>query len=381
MSEYGGLDMNGYLRSYLLIDLGKIEHNIDEVKKRVPQGTKIVAVVKADAYGHGAVAVARKLHEKVDFFAVAEIDEAVELREAGVTKGILILGYTSAKEAPLLVQYDVSQAVYTFDMAKAVSDAAVSTGKTANIHIAADTGMTRIGYRYSSESIEEIVRISRLPGIRIEGLFTHFSCADMTDRAYSNMQAELFSKFVSDLKKNNVEPEYIHICNSAGIMEYSNEYYNMVRSGIVTYGLWPSDEVDKTTLDIKPALSWKTHVVNVKEVPENTAVSYGATYVTDKKTKIATVSVGYADGYPRSLSSKARVLIHGQSAKVIGRVCMDQMMVDVTDIDNVNIEDEVTLIGKDGNECITVDELAALSGRFNYEFVCDINKRVIRVYK
>jgi alanine racemase len=266
------------------------------------------------------------------------------------------------------------------ELAKAISAEAVLQKKTAKLHIAADTGMTRIGYVYSKKAVEEILQISRLPGIEIEGMFTHFSCADMKDKTYSNMQRETFEAFLQALLEKGLSIPVVHMYNSAGVMEFDQYPFDMVRSGIVTYGLWPSDEVDKTTLDLHPALEWRAHVVNVKTVPAGVAVSYGATYVTEKETKIATVSVGYGDGYPRSLSSKGRVLVHGHTAQIIGRVCMDQMMVDVTDIPDVRLEDEVTLVGRDGEACITVEELSELSERFNYEFVCDISKRVTRLY-
>lgn len=374
--------MNGYFRSYVRIDLDAIAHNINEVKKRIPSGTKVLAVVKTNAYGHGAVAVSRRLHEIVDYFAVADLDEAVELRDAGITKPILILGYTSAAESEELIRNDISQTVYNYDMARFISDAAVRLGSTGKIHIAADTGMTRIGYDYNETSMEEIVKISRLPNIDIEGLFTHFSCADMCDKTYSIMQMKKFEDFNAGLKNHNINIPNIHMCNSAGIVEFDDNRYDMVRSGIITYGLLPSDEVDLKEMNLKPALEWKAHVVNLKTVPAGVGVSYGATYVTDRETKIATVSVGYGDGYPRSLSSRGKVIIKGKFAPIIGRVCMDQMMVDVTDIDeNICIEDEVTLVGQDGGCVLSVEDVAEMSGRFNYEFVCDIGRRVTRVYE
>lgn len=241
--------------------------------------------------------------------------------------------------------------------------------------------MSRIGYQYNEQSIAQILQINALPNILTEGIFTHFSCADMTDKSYSRMQMQRFDTFVQRLHKEGMRIPLIHMSNSAAVMEFEDHHFDMVRSGIVTYGLWPSDEVDKTVMKLQPALEWKAHVVNVAVVPEGTGISYGATYITKRPMRIATVSAGYGDGYPRSLSSKGRVLIHGRYAAILGRVCMDQMMVDVSDIEDVQIEDEVTLVGHDGSECITVEDLARLSGRFNYEFVCDINSRVTRVYQ
>lgn len=372
--------MNGYLRSYVNIDLDAIAHNINEVKKRVTKGTKILAVIKTDAYGHGAVAVARRLYDMVDFFAVATIDEAIELRENDIKTPILILGYTSVREAEYLVQYDISQTVYSYELAQAMSAAAVKYKKIAKLHIAVDTGMTRIGFDCNEESIRTVVNISRLEGVVIEGMFTHFSCADMYDKNMSYEQMDKFDNFVNSVKNEGVNIEIVHMCNSAGVMEFEDHRYDMVRSGIVTYGLWPSDEVDKTRLKLIPALSWKAHIVNLHRVKAGTKVSYGATFVTDKITDIATVSVGYGDGYPRSLSSKGKVIINGKYASVIGRVCMDQIMVDVTGIEGLNIEDEVTLLGSDGDLTITAEDIGNMSGRFNYELVCDINKRVTRIY-
>lgn len=373
--------MNGYFRSYVRVNLSAIAHNINEVRKKIPQGTKILAVIKTQAYGHGAVAVAKSLHESVDYFAVAFLDEAIELRNAGITKPILILGYTSCKEADLLVRYDISQTVYSLELARAVSDAAVRQSKTGRLHIAVDTGMSRIGYQCNEQSIAQILQMNELPNLLIEGIFTHFACADMADKSYSRMQMQRFDDFVQCLYKEGIRIPLVHMSNSAAVMAFEDHHFDMVRSGIITYGLWPSEEVDKTVLKLQPALEWKAHVINVAIVPEGTGISYGASYVTKKPMRIATVSAGYGDGYPRSLSSKGRVLIHGRYADIVGRVCMDQMMVDISQIEDVQIEDEVTLVGRDGGECITVEELAQLSGRFNYEFVCDISNRVARIYQ
>lgn len=378
--------MKGYHRCYVKVDLEAIAHNIKEVKKKIPQGTKVLVVIKMDAYGHGAVAVAKRLADEVDFYAVATIEEAIDLREAGILVPIVILGYISPIEYEDLVKWDVSQTIFTYEDAKKLSDVAAHMGKKAKIHIAADTGMSRIGYVYSEEAVAEIHKINELPGIIIEGMFTHFSCADMTDKTYSKMQIEAFTAFVDRLKSEGIGIPIVHMCNSAGIMEFDNCCFDMVRSGIITYGLCPSDEVNMGSMDLRPALEWKCHVVHVKEVPAGVGVSYGATFVTERKMRIATVSAGYGDGYPRSLSSngnepRGKVLIRGQYAPIIGRVCMDQFMVDISNIPGVCIEDEVTLIGRDGDFCITAEEVGGWSGRFNYELVCDINKRVERIYE
>ncbi len=373
--------MDRYLRTYAEISLHAIGHNIDAARARIPEGCRLLAVVKADAYGHGAVRVARYLEDRVDFFAVATIEEAEELVENGITKPVMILGYTSPRQFADLVRLGIRPAIYHLEDAKALSQEAIRQGKTARLHIAVDTGMTRIGFQVSEESADTISRISRMPGLVIEGLFSHLSCADMTDKTFCMNQFDRFADMVRMLKERDTRIEIFHICNSAGIMEFSDQRYDMVRSGITTYGIYPSEDVQKENMILEPALAWRTHVVHVKEVGPGRGVSYGATFVTERPvTRIATLSVGYADGYPRALSSKGRVLIHGKSAPILGRVCMDQMMVDVTDIPGVETEDIATLVGRDGSEYISIEEIADPAGRFNYEMLCDISPRVTRIY-
>lgn len=372
--------MEEYLRCYAEIDLNAIEHNIDQVRKKVGEDVGILTVIKADGYGHGAIPIAERLKDKVQYFAVATVEEAVELRENGVTLPVLILGYVSPKQYEEVVRYDITQTIYSVDTARKLGEEALRQKKTAKIHIALDTGMTRIGFVMDESSLEEIVQISRLPGIYLEGIFSHFSCADMYDKSYSRKQMELYDWFMEELNQRNVSIPIKHLCNSAGIIEFDSHRFNMVRSGIMTYGLYPSDEVRTDEVLLKPALCWKTHVVNVRWAEEGLGVSYGATYVTTGPTKIATLSVGYADGYPRAVSNKGRVIIHGSYAPIIGRVCMDQMMVDVTHIDNVQMEDIAVLVGSDGDSHISVEEVAELAGSFNYEFVCGISRRVKRIY-
>lgn len=372
--------MENYLRTYCEINLDAILQNILNIRKKVGNQVKLMAVIKADGYGHGAKEIGHYIKDEVDFFGVATIEEAVEIRKSGLDLPILILGYNSPSLYHLNLEYDVDQTIYSYETAEKMSETAVAMGKTARIHIALDTGMTRIGISPDEKGLRLVKQIQALPGIKIEGLFTHFSCADMTDKGYTFDQMERYDFFVRLLEENQIEIPTKHICNSAGIMEFDHHRYDMVRSGIITYGLYPSDEVDMSTLALTPALSWKSHVVNIMEPEINRGISYGATYVTDHPCRIATVSIGYADGYPRSLSNKGWVLIHGQKAPIVGRVCMDQMMVDITDIPDVEIEDIVTLIGTDGTERISVEELADLAGSFNYEFVCDIGQRVPRVY-
>lgn len=372
--------MKKYLRTYAKIDLDAVLHNIKEVKKQIENSVKVMAVIKADGYGHGATALGDFLKEEVDYYGVATIEEAIELREYGIELPILILGYTSPNQYIELVENNITQTVYTLEMAKEMSKAGEICGKKAKIHIALDTGMTRIGFEANEASILAIEDISTFPNLMVEGLFTHFACADEMDKSYSKLQIDRYDNFIVLLEERKIHIPIKHMCNSAGIMEFDHHRFEMVRAGIITYGLYPSEDVDKNIINLKPALEWKAHVVNVKTVDMGYGVSYGRTYVTKNKTKIATLSIGYADGYPRALSSKARVLIHGKYAPIIGRICMDQMMIDVTHIDNVEIEDEVILVGKDGECIISVEELANMAGSFNYEFICGIGKRVPRVY-
>lgn len=374
--------MNRYLRCYAEISLEAIGHNIREVKKRLPEGVKLLGVVKANAYGHGAVPVASYLENQVDYFATATIEEAVELRENGISAPILILGYVSPSQYGDLVEYDITQTIDSYAQALALEKEAARQNRKAKAHLAVDTGMTRIGFQVTEHDADEAAKIADLPHIELEGMFTHFSCADQEDKTYCLMQMEKYDKMTALLAERGVTIPLRHICNSAGIMEFDDHRFEMVRSGIITYGIYPSEEVKKERLDLIPALSWKSHVIHVKEVGPGIGVSYGATYVTEKPmTRIATVSAGYADGYPRALSNQGCVLIHGKKAPIIGRICMDQMMVDVTDIPDVQVEDVVTLVGTDGDETITIEEIANPAARFDYEMLCDISSRVTRVYK
>lgn len=374
--------MNRYLRCYAEISLEAIGHNIREVKKRLPEGVKLLGVVKANAYGHGAVPVASYLENQVDYFATATIEEAVELRENGISAPILILGYVSPSQYGDLVEYDITQTIDSYAQALALEKEAARQNRKAKAHLAVDTGMTRIGFQVTEHDADEAAKIADLPHIELEGMFTHFSCADQEDKTYCSMQMEKYDKMTALLAERGVTIPLRHICNSAGIMEFDDHRFEMVRSGIITYGIYPSEEVKKERLNLIPALSWKSHVIHVKKVGPGIGVSYGATYVTEKPmTRIATVSAGYADGYPRALSNQGCVLIHGKKAPIIGRICMDQMMVDVTDIPDVQVEDVVTLVGTDGDETITIEEIANPAARFDYEMLCDISSRVTRVYK
>lgn len=372
--------MNEYYRIEARVNLDAICNNIDEVRRNINPNTKIMAVIKADGYGHGAVALASALNDKVDAYGIAIIEEGIELRRAGIEKPILVLGFTPHQQYEDLLKYDIIQTVFQYDMAKRLSDIAVSHGKQAKIHLKIDTGMTRIGFKDTEESIQIIKEISKLPNIIIDGIFTHFACADEEDKTSARKQLSRFLIYVDKLKKEGIHIPIKHVSNSASIIDLPESNLDMVRSGIITYGMYPSDKVNKKRLMLQPALTLISNVVYVKNVEAGTGISYNSTYITKQDSVIATIPVGYGDGYPRQLSSKGRVLIHGKSAPIVGRVCMDQFMVDVTDIPDVKEGDKVTLIGQDGGESISIEEVANLVGSFNYELVCDIGKRVPRVY-
>lgn len=374
--------MKTYSRVYAKIDLDAVTYNMEQMKQRVNGNTKIMAVIKSDGYGHGAVQVAEVL-EKYDYiwgFAVATLDEAVVLRTEGIKKPILVLGCIFPDQYLEMLDNDIRMNVYTEEMAKEISYMARREGKTAYLHIKLDTGMARLGFAVNDESVDAIARISKLPNVNMEGVFTHFAKADETDKTFTENQISQFVMMTEKLRERGVTFPYEHCANSAAIIDVEDARFDIVRAGISTYGLYPSDEVKKDAVHLKPALALKSHVAFVKEIEAGTPVSYGGTFVAEKKMKIATVPVGYGDGYPRSLSGKGYVLIRGKKANILGRICMDQFMVDVTDIEDVSFGDKVTLIGRDGNESISVECLSELSGRFNYEFICALGKRIPRVY-
>ena len=359
------------------IDLDAIAANFDAIQEKV--GVSVMAIVKADAYGHGAIQVARLLQDKCAFFGVSSMLEAMELRQAGLTTPILLLGHAPVNAYPSAIEAGIRPTIFHYADALALSEAAVKAGKPAPFHFAVDTGMSRIGFQATEEAADLCAKIAKLPGLVPEGLFSHFATADCADLERSRAQAALFDRFYTMLQERGVEIPIRHMNNSAGLMNFDN-HYDMVRSGIVTYGMYPSSEVSPERLRLRPALQFLSRVTHVKTLPPGREVSYGGTYVTTKETVIATVPVGYADGYRRSLSGKFHVLIHGRKAPIIGRVCMDQMMVDVTDIPDVQVNDRVTLVGTDGEETITMEQIAEAADSFNYEFVCGISRRVPRIY-
>lgn len=368
-----------YFRTQAKIDLDAVEYNYNNTRAKLPQGCKLLGVIKADAYGHGAVELARFLENKCDFFGVACIEEAVELKKAGIKTPILILGYVAPAFYDLVVKYDIRIPVFSYDTAKALSDEAVKQGKTVPFHFCIDTGMSRIGFQVNEESADICKQICTLPNIEAEGLFSHFATADETDLTKALAQREKYKAFVEMLENRGIQIPIKHLNNSAGIMNF-DEYFDMCRMGIILYGLYPSEEVDKSLLDIKPVMSWLTHISHIKTLEAGREVSYGGTFKTTEPRVIATIPVGYADGYPRCLSNKGRVIINGQYAPIVGRVCMDQFMVDVTDVDGAELDSIVTLVGKDGDAELSMEEVSNAAYSFNYELPCRVARRVPRTY-
>ena len=361
----------------LNIDLDALCANLDLVREKC--GAKVMAIVKADAYGMGATTVALAAEENADFFGVSSIAEAVEIRRAGIRKPILILGRMPVSAYPLAVEYDIRVTMFLYEDALALSQEAQRQGKNAIVHLAVDTGMSRIGFQATEESADLCVKMAQLPNLTIEGLFSHFACADCADLTSAKEQAALFAQFDTMLKARGIQVPIRHLNNSAGIMNFGAKY-EMVRSGIVTYGLYPSDEVAPQALPVKPVMQWVSRVAFVKTLPAGRAIGYGSTYTTTRETVVATLPVGYADGYRRSLSNAFHVLIHGKKAPILGRVCMDQIMVDVTQIPDVKLDDKVILIGTSGGETITAEDMAAATGTINYEIVCGLSRRIPRAY-
>lgn len=374
--------MDTYSRAYAAVDLDAVIHNVTEMKKGIGNDTKIMAVIKTDGYGHGAVPIAKEL-EKLSFvwgYAVATAEEGLVLRRHKIFKPILVLGATFPEQFPDLEKQGMRPTVYSLDMALRMEEAMRETGGQLPVHIKIDTGLSRLGFPLSEEAAEDIVRINALPHIIVEGVFTHFAKADAADKAMAQEQLQSFLKMKEKLQSRGVSPKVCHSSNSAGIIDLPEANLDLVRAGISLYGLWPSDEVQKGRMKLHPALSLKSRIVFLKELEAGRTISYGATYTVKRPSRIATIPVGYGDGYPRSLSNKGSVLIHGKRAPICGRICMDQFMADVTEIPEAAEGDEVVLIGASGEEAITMEELGELSGRFNYELACCLNKRIPRVY-
>lgn len=363
------------------VDLDAVRHNILEMKKHIHPNTKLLVVIKADAYGHGAVAVARELLDLADYFAVAHPAEAEELRRYGIQTPILILGTCEPEEFQEMIKQQVTINIFRLEDAKKLSETAQAMKQKAVVHVKLDTGMNRIGFSCTNQTITDIRQIADLPGLYLEGIFTHFAKADETDKDAFLYQLNQFRYMLGRLEEEGIRIPIRHAANSAAIMEAGDLELDMVRSGISTYGLYPSEEVIRDKTDLKPAMALRSKVSYIKTVPAGVGIGYGWSYVTDKETVVATIPAGYADGYKRALSNRGRVLIHGMSAPIIGRICMDQFMVDVSHIPDVRIGDTVTLFGMDGAERIPVEELADASASFNYEFVCGLTRRVPRIYR
>ncbi len=368
-------------RVLAIVDLDAIASNIKNIRAKVDKNSGIIGIIKADAYGHGSVETAKVLLDNgADWLAVAVVDEGLNLRKNGITAPILLLGYTPELRLNDVINNGFIQTVYSYDTAKKLSEAASALGKKAVIHIKIDTGMGRIGYRVNEESADEIVKISKLPNIDVNGMFTHFSTADEADKSYTLEQYNKFVKMNDMLEERGLHIPVKHAANSAAIMDFDNMMFNMVRPGIILYGAYPSDEVKKENLSLSPAMSIKTHVSYVKDVNEGDSISYGRKYTAPSKRRIATIPVGYADGFIRAYSKGGKVLVRGEYAPIVGRICMDQFMVDVTDIDGVEVNDEVVLMGRQGDKEITADFIASVLDTINYEVFCTLSKRVPRQY-
>lgn len=374
--------MNTYSRVYAAIDLDAVLHNMEEMKKVIDKDTKIMAVIKTDGYGHGAVPIGKELEPLLYVwgYAVATVEEGLILRRNGLKKPILVLGATFPEQYQTMAEQDIRPNVFSLRMAKQMSEAMEALDMQLKVHVKIDTGLSRLGFQVKPEAADEIAQISGLSHIILEGVFTHYAKSDAADKTMAQAQLAAFEQMRHMLEERGVKPKIYHSSNSAGIIDMPEANMDIVRAGISLYGMWPSDEVKREHISLKPVMSLKSRIVFLKELEAGRTISYGATYTVKENARIATVPVGYGDGYPRSLSNKGYVLIHGQKAPICGRICMDQFMVDVTHIADAKEGDEVTLIGRDGDACITMEEMGELSGRFNYEFACDLGKRIPRVY-
>lgn len=372
-----------YERIYASIDLDAISHNMDNIADKLSPNAKIISVVKTDGYGHGAVPIACELEAKeyMHGFATATAEEALILRKAGIKKPILVLGYVFPYGYEQMIQEDIRITVCREDMLVQIEEEAKKQNKKAYVHVKIDTGMGRIGISPDESGSNFIKKVLCSEWMILEGIFTHFAKADYEEKADANMQYQIFSNFCKEVEQQfQIRIPLKHCANSAAALEMPHTHMDLVRVGISTYGLWPSEEINKNSCSLTPAFSLHSHIVFLKTLEAGKEISYGGTYITKKTTKVATIPVGYGDGYPRTLSNIGYVLIHGKKAPILGRICMDQFMVDVTDIEDVNCGDEVVLIGSMGEETITMESLGNMADRFNYELACVIGKRVPRIY-
>lgn len=374
--------MKKYSRVCAKIDLSAIEYNFEQMHSKLKKNTKMIAVIKADGYGHGALPIAKLMEEKEYLwgYAVATPEEAFSLRNQGIEKPIILLGFAFPEHYKEMIEKDVRVCVFKKETAQLLDELAKECGKKAIIHIAVDTGMSRIGFKPDEESLNIIKKISKMERLELEGIFTHFARADEENVAPIDAPFEKFMAFIDALEKDDVSIKYHHCSNSAALIRYPDANLDFVRAGISIYGLYPSEEMEQDTIDLKPAMSLHSHISFIKELDAGVEISYGGTFKTTERMRVATIPVGYADGYPRKLSNEAYVLIRGKKAPILGRICMDQFMVDVTHIPEAVEYDEVVLAGKDGDEEISIETLGDISGRFHYEFICDITKRVPRAY-
>ena len=373
-----------YERIWAEVDLDAIHENVEHMMANVSAGVKLIAVVKMDGYGHGAVPIAHELEDMpcLYWFAVATVEEALILRGSGIRKPVLVLGYAFPDTYEKLAREDIRPTVFREDMLPQLSQAAAVSGRPFKIHIKVDTGMNRIGIRPDDAGLSFVKKCMETPGLEIEGIFTHFARADEADKSHAEAQLSSFLSFCKRIEKElGIRIPMRHCANSAGIVEMPQSGLDAVRAGIILYGLWPSDEVKRDIVSLRPALSLYSRIIFIKEVKAGEQISYGGTFTAKEDMRVATVPVGYGDGYPRSLSGQGYVLIAGKRAPILGRVCMDQFMVDVTHIPEAEENGLVTLIGTDGVESISMELLGDLSGRFNYELACCLNRRVPRVYK
>lgn len=367
-----------YFRTEAAIDLDAAEHNFNVTRAKLPENVKLLCVIKADAYGHGAVPLAKLFEGRADFYGVACIEEAIELKKAGIKTPVLILGAVPKEFYSDIVKYDIRVPIFNLEDAKALSAEAIRQSKTAPFHFCVDTGMSRIGFQVNKESADACLEITKLPNIEAEGLFSHFATADEKDLSKAIAQRDKFKEFIKLLEERGINIPIKHINNSAGIMNF-DEYFDMCRMGIILYGLYPSHEVDENLLKIKPVMEWRAHITHIKELEPGREISYGGTYKTGETRRIATIPVGYADGYPRCLSNKGKVIINGEFAPITGRVCMDQFMVDITGID-AKVGDTVVLVGKSGSKELSMEEVSESAYSFNYELPCRVARRVPRTY-
>lgn len=371
-----------FSRTWAEIDLDKIAHNVKEFRRIVDSKAQIMAVVKADGYGHGAVEVGKiALLSGASRLAVATIDEAIALRDSGIDCPIFVLNYVDTRRIKDIVDYNIIQTIYTYEFAKAISDYGIMNDKSVKVHIKVDTGMTRVGIMHGRDAVRSILEISKLKNIEVEGIFTHFAKADETDKSYTEMQFERFMNVCEELRENGLDIPIKHVANSAAIIDCPHMHLDLVRPGISIYGLYPSSEIKKERIELKEGMTLKTKIIRVQKIPEGTCISYGGICRTGRESRIATLPIGYADGFTRALTNKGTALVKGKEVPIVGKICMDQCMIDITDInEEIKVGEEVVLFGKQGNSEIKIDQVAHKLGTINYEIVCMLGKRIPRVY-